>query len=610
MVCAVSAATHARERAHSSWRVELVCVVGLLAAFVALLTPTLDRPLLDDRHDGFRQTQTAFTARIFHEEGIDLLHPQVPVLGEPFQIAFEFPLYQAAASLVMDLGVAEDTAMRATGLMCFVMTALLLYGLVRHVAGRIPALASLVAFVVTPLAAFWSRASTIDYLAAAGAVGFVWAFIVWRENRQFTVWVLCLVAGLVGMLVKPTTAVFWLIPALAYRPRGPWIALRRDAFTAALLVLPLAAGTAWTLHADAIKAATATTRGLTSSGLRAWNFGTLEQRLDPATWQEIISNGSLYLVGPVGLLLLVATSIVVWRDEQRRFWVGTACTALLPPLVLTNLYYVHDYYLVAVAPAVAALVGLGAAFVVEKIRRRRSSLVWAFAGVAAAALLAGWFDAGRPYWGAAFTGRGEREALFTNLADELAQVTGPTDLVAAYGLEWNPAVFYYARRKGLMVTSANESLTYDLIGNGPYAHLIALGEKRDFLARWPWIGALGQHTYALADNAGELSGAPFVVTERGRALDAHLSEAPRLRSPRTLDCSRPLRIRAGSQGTWLELRTRARKARVAVPTLAPLPARRMVFIGAELAEDGSFTIDCGGVDRLSIAGARDAGPMS
>jgi Dolichyl-phosphate-mannose-protein mannosyltransferase len=219
---------HARETApRPSWRVELAIVAGVLIVFVALIGPTLDHPLLE-RHD-FRQTQTAFTARIFHEEGIDLLHPRVPVLGAPFEIPFEFPLHQAAASLVMDLGVAEDTAMRVTTLFCFLATALLLYGLVRHIAGRTAAIGSLVAFVVTPLAVVWSRASTIEYMATAGAVGFTWAFIVWRDRRQPIVGVLCLLAGLVAMLVKPTTAVFWLIPAVAYRPTGPnRIAMRRD----------------------------------------------------------------------------------------------------------------------------------------------------------------------------------------------------------------------------------------------------------------------------------------------------------------------------------------------------------------------------------------------
>ena len=90
--------------------VEAALVVCVLAVFVAYVAPTLDRPLLE-KH-AWRQTQTAFTARVFHERGIDLLHPSLPVFGEPFEVPFESPLFQATASVAMDADVEEDVAMR------------------------------------------------------------------------------------------------------------------------------------------------------------------------------------------------------------------------------------------------------------------------------------------------------------------------------------------------------------------------------------------------------------------------------------------------------------------------------------------------------------------
>ena len=68
----------------------------LLVFTVLIHLPTFDQPLVE-RHN-FRQTQTAFTARIYHEEGIDLFDPKLPVLGPPWEVPFEFPLFQAAAS--------------------------------------------------------------------------------------------------------------------------------------------------------------------------------------------------------------------------------------------------------------------------------------------------------------------------------------------------------------------------------------------------------------------------------------------------------------------------------------------------------------------------------
>lgn len=256
-----------RRAALVAWFTETALVVGVLGVLVVYATPRLGNPLLE-KHS-FRQTQTAFQARIFHEQGIDLAHPQVPVLGEPFEIPFEFPLFQAGASILMDLGIDDDVAMRLTGLLCFLATALLLYGLVRHVAGRASALASLVAFTLSPFALAWSRTSMIEYLATAGAIGFTWSLIVWRESRRPVPYALA--AGLVGMLVKPTTAVFWILPALLYRPESSVSDRRRqivDLRTVAVVLVPLATAAAWTRHADSVKAATRTTQWLTSGALR------------------------------------------------------------------------------------------------------------------------------------------------------------------------------------------------------------------------------------------------------------------------------------------------------------------------------------------------------
>ena len=129
----------------------------------------------------------------------------------------------------------------------------------------VSAVAALVAFVLTPFSLVWGRASLIEYLATAGAVGFAWATIVWRERGRPLPGALALVAGLVGMLVKPTTAVFWIAPALAYRPGDPRAAPRRRIRSGPRLVfVPTRRDVLWTRHADAIKAASPTTAWLTS----------------------------------------------------------------------------------------------------------------------------------------------------------------------------------------------------------------------------------------------------------------------------------------------------------------------------------------------------------
>jgi hypothetical protein len=63
--------------------------------------------------------------------------------------------------------------MRTTGLACFLPSALLLWGLVRHVSGRVAAMATLAFFLISPFSLLWARASLIEYLAVAGSLGWL-----------------------------------------------------------------------------------------------------------------------------------------------------------------------------------------------------------------------------------------------------------------------------------------------------------------------------------------------------------------------------------------------------------------------------------------------------
>ena len=599
-----------RRRKPAGWLREGALVVGVLSVFVIYEGPQLGQPLLD-KH-GFRQTQTAYQARIFHEEGIDLAHPQVPVLGVPFEIPFEFPLFQAGASLVMDLGVDDDMAMRLTGLLSFVVTALLLYGLVRHVAGRASAFGALVAFTLSPFALAWSRASMIEYLATAGAVGFTWSLIVWREHRRPLPGALALAAGLVGMLVKPTTAIFWIVPALAYRPTAaassPSRRLRVHPWTMLAVVLPIAAAVLWTRHADAVKAASRTTEWLGSSELKEWNLGTLGQRLDLGVWETIGTRAEDYIIG-LYVLFLPFVVLAVARSRQRPFWLGITLAAFLPPIIFTNLYNAHDYYLAAVSPAVAALVGLGAGFVWNLLPKR--ALVVASALAAGVSLVLGSLYVDRGYWVKIHGTESDERAL--PFAEEIKAHTKSQDRVAIVGLDWSPAVLYYARRRGHMVPPANEPFAYDLIHDQGYRYLLVADPSNTdlgFLSKWKWVGGLGPHTYALADSPTQLPKSAIVATDDTRAVNALTTAGGGLigREIR-LPCGQPVRVPRGAKGTWIRFAKPERNARVTISeNLAPLPARSAVFVAGELAAEGKrFAISCTGAEALAIVGVIDAG---
>ena len=106
--------------------------------------------------------------------------------------------------------------MRVTALACFLATALLLFGFVRRFADTLAAFVALGVFLFSPFALLWSRASLIEYLATAAAVGYVWAALEWRERGHASLAVVAVLVGSLAFLVKITTAVVYLIPLLTY----------------------------------------------------------------------------------------------------------------------------------------------------------------------------------------------------------------------------------------------------------------------------------------------------------------------------------------------------------------------------------------------------------
>jgi hypothetical protein len=506
---------------------EAVAVVLLLLVAAGARLPTLDQPLVETH--AFRQTQTAYTALLIHENGVDLLHPKLPVLGAPFEVPFEFPLFQALAAAPMSWGLSPDVAMRTTALACFLLSALLLWGLVRHAGGRVAALAALAVYLFSPFSLLWSRASLIEYLAVAGALGWVWAGLLWRDRRRAVYAVAALVAGLTAMLVKPTTAALWLLPLVAYTAATEqpgwrsWIRARRDPVLAVIVAVPFLAALAWTGHADAIKAANPATAWLTSEGLTTWNFGTANQRLVWENWARILRRVTGELTGyPAVLFPLVA--FVGVRSRQARLWAAFVAVPILTVFCFWNLYVVHDYYLAAVSPAPAALAGVAFARAWRWAPTPRAQrLVLAGLGLSLPTLVL--LNAG--YVALPYGNPGVEDA-HPELA-EVLRVTQPGDLIAFEGYDWDPSLPYYARRSGHMLGPERVTTAAELTAEG-YRLLVSrrLESDRavDLVRAGRWTGVLGARTYVTADSLPELRGAPIMATDGLAAAGASLLQQP------------------------------------------------------------------------------------
>ena len=593
--------------------------VLLIAALVRL--PTLGQPLAESF--GFRQTQTAFSARIFHEQGISLLHPQTPVLGEPWEIPFEFPLFQAFASVPMSFGISPDRSMRLTALACFLLTAVLLWALVRYITRSAAAgIVTAVVFCFSPFALLWSRASLIEFLATAGAVGFALGAVIWLDRRSRLAWVGAVVAGSVALLVKPTTGAFWALPILGaavdrthveavggwFDRVWTWIRKILRPGVLVLLFIPFVLGSLWTRHADHIKDASITTDWLTSDALREWNMGTLDQRLVAMNWVTIADRVDQLIVGRFLWVGLIVVALIAVR--HRAFWLGIVGAALLPPVIFFNLYVVHDYYLAAITPAVAALLGLVAWWAQREFRSRFGSR---FATpVVTVVLCAVWLVptlwTTSSYWHVAYEVRGPPQ-----LAYELAARTDPDDRVVALGLDWEPSTFYYANRRGTMLAHhlASLEVAEELHQRGYNTFVVSdpFTQPIGLMRAWPWIAPISQQIYRVGDEPPRSDTALVLATQDDDAIaQATRSGAVLSDGPITVPCGgAQLEVPRGAEATWLSFdRPSVDTAIVQTPQApAALPVTDALVVPKG---DGPLTIACYGTDALTLRRVVDAPP--
>jgi hypothetical protein len=598
---------------------------ALSAAVVALAVriPSLDLPLIE--WHGWRQTWTAYTALVFHEQGFDLLHPQLPIVGPPYEVPMEFPAVQAVAALVMNAGVAPDLSMRITHLALFFLSAGLLYGLMKRVAGPLVALAALTFFLFVPTNLLWSRAALTEYGATAGALGFLWAGIVWRETRRPATFAIALVAGTLGMLIKPTTPVFWTLPLLFWRVPGDtdglvaWVRGRVDPALVALCIVPTAVAFAWTAWADGIKGAHDAAAYLTSTATRTFYYASLGERLDPVIWARTWSWISGYLIG-LGMLPVFALGLwAAWRSTRPAFWAGLLLAATLPFAIFYGGYYRHDYYWSALTPEVAAFIGLAVAWLVARARAVPQRAAIAVALVLAALLS---LQSSHDYWARMYPPLDDYERILPR-ARELAALTRPDDPVVMVGRGLDPDVLYYARRRGLQLVFPEPTLAgnatmavFRALPSGPYRVFFSFDPAHDpiYVQRlWRWSGVIGAYTYVVGASPSDLRRAPAVASDDRDAFDSAARGArPLTGGPVTIACDlRGAQIARGASGTWLRFSSDGPgTARVWVDTLlGPLPLRSVIALGPEVSPgSATISISCIGAAAVTIEAAVDATP--
>ena len=189
-------------------RREYPIAIALFAALLVFHTwaATRNWRSTDLPGNGFRQTQTAISALfIQREHNFSLAYP-TPVLGKPWSIPFEFPLYQWTTVVVSNTtGLALVKSGRAVSLACFYLSLPALWLLLGRLGVAPPRRLVVLGLVLScPLYIFYARAFLIETMALMFALWFLQAFVAAIERHSVAWLLVANVAGIGAGLVKVT----------------------------------------------------------------------------------------------------------------------------------------------------------------------------------------------------------------------------------------------------------------------------------------------------------------------------------------------------------------------------------------------------------------------
>lgn len=406
----------------------------------------------------FRQTQTALTIQSMQETGFKVAY-ETPILGKPWSIPMEFPLYQGAVvGFCAITGKDIVDGGRWVSVLAFLAGLPAFWFLLRGVGlSRGGAALALVPVVLAPVHQFFARTVMIESMAWAASAWFLVGVMRYRRTGDVHGLALALAAGAVAVLVKPTTWSVFCLPWAAVFLRDAWrwrtgaaaaTTGRRLVVQAAGIGVPLLlCGFLWVARADAIKAQNPIAHFLLSSELRGFNFGTWEQRTSGESWGEMLGRWRDTVAPAWALVPGLAVALV---GRGRRL---VALAALLGfvggPMIFFNLYLKHDYYFFANAAGLAVAAGLGAAVLWERRGRWWQGPLPALCVV----VLLAWGQ-WRTYATTLLPVQVEFMTGDHGLTRAIRRVTDPGDVIVAHSPDWNSSLAFYSGRKMLMIPDA------------------------------------------------------------------------------------------------------------------------------------------------------------
>jgi hypothetical protein len=437
-------------RSAYSWLQWVLFVMGLVFV-IAQLVLSWRKPILDQY--AFRQTQTAISV-YWMIKGDAWLAYVTPVVGAPWALPFEFPLYQwlvAALDEVLPF-LTLDQAGRVISELFFLACIWPLWRIATHCSEHRALFRVCVCLLLfSPLYAFWSRSFMMESTVLYFSILFVAATIDYLKKPSVFGFSEMTLAGMLAACIKITTFAGFSFAAALYVLCSMYVRRKTLLQTKQLLIfVPIAASIvlsilallAWLKFSDGLKLENWFGQSLTSEGLRYWNFGTLVQRESIDIYRIILKRAPNEALGS---WLIPMVFSVVFFFNLSKLQLSTYFALLLlyaaPFMIFTNLHIIHNYYQYANSIFLVLAIGYGISMVM--LRKPVFGMMLFVCAVSFEV-----FGYAKYFYADMMQPNREIQLL---LAEHVRAHVDPDQVVVGFGLTWSSEVPYYAERRFLLV---------------------------------------------------------------------------------------------------------------------------------------------------------------
>lgn len=430
---------------------------------VIINTFNLNQPIVE-LHDinrvmtfGFRQTQTALTSYYLKQDGFSFNY-ETPVVGEPWSIPFEFPIYQEIVAKTADILNAPLTNTgKLVSLLFSLLTCIPIYfSLVRLNIDKKAIYLSMALYLSSPIYLFWAGSFMIESTALFFTCSALYyAIRITLKDFQNSNFILLSAFLTLALLQKITTP----LPCLmVFAALFAFILLRTKYFSAQLIplvkliisiIIPVLIAYIWVKHTDVVKAENPIGRIFTSAALRDWNYGSIDQRFSSTLWLHLIFKENIVKCGFLvfGLLSIFMTGFLCIEKNIKATVIISFLCFIVPFVVFTHLHLVHNYYQNANAIFLNIAIGISVVYLCDRYLKKQTLL---YSLVLILFMLSNYVFFYRDYFPQKQTVVGNDNRILA-LAEFLKTHTPKDKPVICLGLDWSSELPLYSERKMLAV---------------------------------------------------------------------------------------------------------------------------------------------------------------